>query len=163
MSLILDPREERQSQKRNGKKRKRIQEWKDFIFGKYVYMLCYKDIWYEVFKNGPNKIFGRQHLKKLKWCGLFKQTISPQIFIGCLLQILLRSFLVLWFICNLTLLKERLATSHALIHTSIKAWTLFYCLFFFYQVRLIKKEAYSKLCQLSKMGGGLFVKLVKGF
>ena len=156
MSLILDPREERQSQKRNGKKRKRIQEWKDFIFGKYVYMLCYKDIWYEVFKNGPNKIFGRQHLKKLKWCGLFKQTISPQIFIGCLLQILLRSFLVLWFICNLTLLKERLATSHALIHTSIKAWTLFYCLFVFLPSETYKKGGIFQTLSIIKDGRGAF-------
>ena len=72
MSLILDPREERQSQKRNGKKRKRIQEWKDFIFGKYVYiMLCYKDIWHEVFKNGPNNICERQPHKFL-WAVFYK-------------------------------------------------------------------------------------------
>ena len=29
-----------------------------------------------LFKNGPSKICGRQPLKKLKWYGLFKETIS---------------------------------------------------------------------------------------
>ena len=47
-----------------------------------------------VFRNGPSKIFGRQPLKNLSWCGLFKQTISFQVFFkGCLLQILLGLFL----------------------------------------------------------------------
>ena len=34
----------------------------------------------KVFKNGPSKICGRQPLKKLKGCGLLKQTISLKIF-----------------------------------------------------------------------------------
>ena len=37
-------------------------------------------MWDNVFMNGPNKICGRQPLKHLKWYGLFKQTISLQIF-----------------------------------------------------------------------------------
>ena len=34
----------------------------------------------KVFKNGPNKIFGRQPLKILKEYGLLRQTIPVQIF-----------------------------------------------------------------------------------
>ena len=34
--------------------------------------------WNSVFRNGPSKICGRQLLKNLKWCDLFKQTISLQ-------------------------------------------------------------------------------------
>ena len=37
--------------------------------------------WDKVFKNGPNKICGRQPLKILKWYGLLRQTISLQIFL----------------------------------------------------------------------------------
>ena len=49
--------------------------------------------WDEVFKNGPNKICRRQLLRNLKGYGLLKQTISFQIFKGCLPQILLGPFL----------------------------------------------------------------------
>ena len=37
-------------------------------------------IWDNVFKNEPSKICGRQPLKNLKWYGLYKQTMSLQIF-----------------------------------------------------------------------------------
>ena len=43
--------------------------------------------WDKVFKNGPNKICGRQPVKNLKGHALLKQTISFQIFKGCLPQI----------------------------------------------------------------------------
>ena len=36
--------------------------------------------WGKVFKNGPNKIYGRQPLKNLKRYNLLKQTISLKIF-----------------------------------------------------------------------------------
>ena len=49
--------------------------------------------WVKIFKNGPSKIFGRQPLNNLKWYGLPKQTISLQIFKGCLPQVLLGLFL----------------------------------------------------------------------
>ena len=39
--------------------------------------------WDKAFKNGPNKICGRQPLKNLKWYG---QAKSLQIFKGCLPQ-----------------------------------------------------------------------------
>ena len=38
------------------------------------------DIWVKVFKNGPNKTFGRQPLKNLKLYDVPKQTISLQTF-----------------------------------------------------------------------------------
>ena len=38
------------------------------------------EIWIMVFKNGLSKICRRQSLKKLKWYGLLRQTISLQIF-----------------------------------------------------------------------------------
>ena len=50
-------------------------------------------IWNKVYKNGPSEICGRQSLKNLKPYGLFKQTISLQIFKGWLSQILLELFL----------------------------------------------------------------------
>ena len=37
-------------------------------------------MWDKVFKRGPRKIFGRQPLKNLKGYGLFKHTVSLQIF-----------------------------------------------------------------------------------
>ena len=37
--------------------------------------------WDKVFKNGPNKICGRQPLKNLKWYGLPRQTVSLQFFL----------------------------------------------------------------------------------
>ena len=37
-------------------------------------------IWEKVFKNGPNKICGRQPLKYFKWYGRSAQTIPLQIF-----------------------------------------------------------------------------------
>ena len=45
--------------------------------------------WDKVFKNGPNKIFGRQPLKKLK--GLWSAEAEKNK--GCLPQILLGPFL----------------------------------------------------------------------
>ena len=39
-----------------------------------------KSIWGKVFKNGPNKICGRQLLKGLKWYDLPEQIISLQFF-----------------------------------------------------------------------------------
>ena len=36
--------------------------------------------WGKVFKNGPNKIYGRQPLKNLKQHNLLKQTISLKMF-----------------------------------------------------------------------------------
>ena len=36
--------------------------------------------WGKVFKNGPNKIYGRQPSKNLKRYNLLKQTISLKIF-----------------------------------------------------------------------------------
>ena len=39
-------------------------------------------IWVKVFKNGPNKICGRQPLKNLKWYGLLRQTISDMLCSG---------------------------------------------------------------------------------
>ena len=47
----------------------------------------------KVFMNGLCKIWGRQPLKNLKYYGVRRQTISIQIFKGCLPQILLDSFL----------------------------------------------------------------------
>ena len=44
-------------------------------------------------KNGPSENCGREPLKNLKWYGLFKQTISLQIFQGSLPQISLGPFL----------------------------------------------------------------------
>ena len=35
-----------------------------------------RNIWDEVFKNGPSEICGRQFLKSLKWCGLLKHKFS---------------------------------------------------------------------------------------
>ena len=56
----------------------------------YILLAPYKMIiWNKVFKNGPSKICGRQHLKKLKLCGLFKQIIVQ----GCLPHILLAYFI----------------------------------------------------------------------
>ena len=52
-----------------------------------------RDIWDKVFKNEPSKISQRQPLKNLKGYGLLKQTISLQIFKGCLPQILFGPFL----------------------------------------------------------------------
>ena len=49
--------------------------------------------WVNSFKNGPSKTCGRQHVKNLKLYGLPRQTISPQFFRACLLQILLGLFL----------------------------------------------------------------------
>ena len=50
--------------------------------------------WDKVFKNRPSKIRGRQPLKKLKWYGLPRQTVTIKIFFkGCLSQILLVPFL----------------------------------------------------------------------
>ena len=51
----------------------------------------FRVLWDKVFKSGPSKICGKQPLKSLK------QTISPHIFKGCLLQILLGRFLNLEF------------------------------------------------------------------
>ena len=55
-----------------------------------MYILCY--IWDKVFRNEPSKICGRQPLKYLKGYGLLRQTISLQMFTGCLPQILLGQF-----------------------------------------------------------------------
>ena len=33
----------------------------------------WQNVWVKVFKNGPSKICGRQHLKILKWYGLLRQ------------------------------------------------------------------------------------------
>ena len=52
---------------------------------------CY--IWDRVFKNGQSKICGRQALKNLKGYDLLKQSITLQLFKGCLPQILLGPFL----------------------------------------------------------------------
>ena len=49
--------------------------------------------WVKVFKNGPSKTCGRQHLKNLRGYGLHRQTISLQIFKDSLPQILLVPFL----------------------------------------------------------------------
>ena len=46
-------------------------------------------MWFKAFKNGPNKICGKQPLKKLKWHGLPKQTTS-KIFLGPFLNTLTR-------------------------------------------------------------------------
>ena len=47
----------------------------------YILLAPYKMIiWNKVFKNGPSKICGRQHLKKLKLCGLFKQKLFKAVF-----------------------------------------------------------------------------------
>ena len=35
--------------------------------------------WVKVFKNGPSKIYGGQHLKNLKRYDLLRQTISLQM------------------------------------------------------------------------------------
>ena len=56
-------------------------------------LLLLTHIWDKVFKNGSSKICGRQPLKKLKGYGVLEQTISLQIFKGCLPQILLGIFL----------------------------------------------------------------------
>ena len=52
---------------------------------------CY--IWDRVFENGQSKICGRQPLKDLKGYRLLQQTISFQLFKGCLPQNLLGPFL----------------------------------------------------------------------
>ena len=49
--------------------------------------------WDKVFKDRPTKTCGRQPLKNLIGYGVFKQTISLQIFKGCLPQNLLGPFL----------------------------------------------------------------------
>ena len=49
--------------------------------------------WDKVFKDRPTKTCGRQPLKNLIGYGVFKQTISLQIFKGCLPQKLLGPFL----------------------------------------------------------------------
>ena len=64
--------------------------WKYF---KTVKQPSFIYIWGNILKNGLSRIYGRQLLKNLKWYGLFKQTISLQIFKGCLPQILLGRFL----------------------------------------------------------------------
>ena len=58
--------------------------WKSIMWGTFK--------WDEVFKNRPSKISGQQHLKNMKWYGLLRQTISLQIFKGCLPQIFLGPF-----------------------------------------------------------------------
>ena len=45
--------------------------------------------WDKVFKNGPSKICGRQHLKNSKGYGLLKRPYVFKFFKGCLHQILL--------------------------------------------------------------------------
>ena len=52
-----------------------------------------KKKWDKVFKDRPSKTCGRQPLKNLMGYGVFKQTISLQIFKGCLPQKLLGPFL----------------------------------------------------------------------
>ena len=52
--------------------------------------------WDKGFKNPQNKICGIQPLKHLKGYGLFRQKISLQFFKGCLPQILLSPFLILF-------------------------------------------------------------------
>ena len=66
------------------------------FLGKYDYLGCGKRSihkWDKVFEIGPNKICGRQPLKKFKGYGLLKHTISLQIFKDCLPKILLGPFL----------------------------------------------------------------------
>ena len=45
---------------------------------------CQEIVWHKVFKNGPNKICGRQPLKNLKGYGLFKQGSPKYIFFAAL-------------------------------------------------------------------------------
>ena len=49
--------------------------------------------WDKVFKNGPSEICGRQPLKNFKGYSLLKQTITLQIFKGCIPKIILGPFL----------------------------------------------------------------------
>ena len=65
------------------RKYRRIQGSTDIAeFTDFVSVNKIPDIkWDKVFKNGPNKIFGREPLKNLKWYGV---TMSLQIFKGCL-------------------------------------------------------------------------------
>ena len=53
-----------------------------------------RTIWGKLFKNGSSKIYWRQPLKNLKWCGQPKQTpCHLRFFKGCLPQTLLGLFL----------------------------------------------------------------------
>ena len=84
--------------------------------------------WVKIFKNGPSKIFGRQPLNNLKWYGLPKQTISLQIFKGCLPQVLLGLFLntltQLFFWKTLTKAKKALFACFCVWN-----WHVYYFLF----------------------------------
>ena len=61
------------------------------IFWTYIYSknmippfpVYQSQLLYKVFKNGPDKICGRQSLKNLKWYSLFKQTTSDDIATKC--------------------------------------------------------------------------------
>ena len=63
----------------------------------YSQVSLLNNIWDKVFKNGRSEIYGRQPLKKLKWCGLLRKTISLQFFKGHLPQISLGPFLNTFF------------------------------------------------------------------